>query len=103
LLYTHSPPRSTLLPYTTLFRSSEEIDVSSQTINSDITKISKFIEDKHFNLTLDTKPFVGVRLVGNEIDKRSLLGILASFVSKYHTTNEEFCHELENIFERWLS
>src|SRR5699024_146771 len=82
---------------------SEEIDVSSQTINSDITKISKFIEDKHFNLTLDTKPFVGVRLVGNEIDKRSLLGILASFVSKYHTTNEEFCHELENLFKRWLS
>src|SRR5699024_349981 len=81
----------------------EEVDVTSQTINSDITKISKIIKDKHFNIVLDTKTFVGVRLVGDEIDKRSLLASLASLISKYHATKEELYHELEMLFSKWFS
>lgn len=74
---------------------SEVIDVSSQTIRSDVMKISEFIKRSNFNITLETKPFKGIRLIGNEIDKRLLL---ARSASKHHSTNEELYHELETLF-----
>src|SRR5699024_12673061 len=50
---------------------SEEVDVTSQTINSDITKISKIIKDKYFNFVLDTNTFVGICVCGDDIVTRS--------------------------------
>ena len=78
----------------------ERLVVSTQTINSDLIRISEFIDHQHLGVALRTKSFFGVCLEGNEIDKRLLL---ASFVEKSYTTEEELQHELQYLFHEWFS
>ncbi len=55
--------------YIKLFDVSEEIYISSKTLSQDLKKVEELLEN--YNLTLDRKPYYGIRLQGDEINIRN--------------------------------
>ncbi|WP_339236055.1 PTS sugar transporter subunit IIA [Oceanobacillus sp. FSL W7-1281] len=74
------------------------LHVSAQTINSDLNRITELISSQQLEVTLETETFSGIRMIGNEIDKRLLL---AHFVKRDFATKDELRHELRELFTKW--
>ncbi|WP_152655798.1 PRD domain-containing protein [Oceanobacillus sp. CFH 90083] len=74
------------------------LHVSAQTVNSDLNRITELVANQQFEITFETETFSGIRMNGEEIDKRLLL---AHFVKRDFATIEELRHELKELFTKW--
>ncbi|GAA4714782.1 BglG family transcription antiterminator [Brevibacillus fulvus] len=72
---------------------------SPQTIRADIQKIAQLITSQKRNLSIEALVFQGVRLVGDEFDKRLLL---ESLVEKNFMTIQELHQEFLVCFRDWI-
>ena len=57
--------------YTKISDLADEIYVSTQTLNNDLKELRLII--KHFNISLENKPYHGIKLIGHEMDFRKCL------------------------------
>ncbi|WP_232697222.1 BglG family transcription antiterminator [Brevibacillus daliensis] len=84
---------------TTYEQLSQLIYFSPQTIRSDIQRISQMITSQKRNLAIEVLPFQGIRLEGDELDKRLLL---ESLFRKNFMTIKELHLELSERFLDWI-
>ncbi|MGI8349407.1 BglG family transcription antiterminator [Niallia circulans] len=85
--------------WTTYEQLSQMIYFSPQTIRSDIQRISQMITSQKRNLSVEALVFQGIRLEGDEFDKRLLL---ESLVEKNFMTIKELYKELLVRFGGWV-
>lgn len=85
--------------WTTYEQLSQMIYFSAQTIRSDIQRISQMITAQKRNLSVEALVFQGIRLEGDEFDKRLLL---ESFLEKNFMTIDELHKELLVRFRGWI-
>jgi transcriptional antiterminator len=86
--------------YTTYDALSQMIYYSSQTIRSDVQRISQAIASQKRHLSVEALVFQGIRLKGDEFDKRLLLG---SLIGKNFMTIGEMHKELLLRFRDWTT
>jgi transcriptional antiterminator len=85
--------------YTTYDAIADNLFFSSQTIRRRIQNLSIDIKNSDVNVFIDTKVFVGIKLVGTEIQKRILL---ESFFTTIAMKKERYRDYIVNVFSSWV-
>lgn len=86
--------------YTTYDEIADNLFFSSQTIRRRIQTLSTDIKKSDINVFIDTKVFVGIKLVGTEIQKRILL---ESFFTTIVMKKEQYKDYIVNVFSSWVN
>ncbi|MDQ0207373.1 BglG family transcription antiterminator [Alkalicoccobacillus murimartini] len=85
--------------YTTYEELAESFYYSPQTIRSRIQKLTINIHSLGIDVSIDTRVFKGIKLVGTEMQKRILL---ESFFSSIHVKKENYKDFVVQYFQSWL-
>lgn len=72
--------------------------VSPQTIHSDVMRMSEWLKQYDRKAMFETKPFCGIRLLGNEQDKRMLL---TSLFNNEFAAKQEAISQMTTAFSGW--
>lgn len=73
---------------------------SQQTVRNDIIKLNKQMEQRYRRIKIETARFKGIRLEGDEIDKRLYLDSLANPAT---LNKNNYIKLLSNYFKGWIS
>ncbi|WP_101842593.1 PRD domain-containing protein [Halobacillus sp. Marseille-P3879] len=86
--------------YTVYANLADQIYYSARTIRLDVQKLSKICGQDFRGLEIQAKPFYGIKLIGQELEKRALL---EEMIQKENHSEREIIHNAFLMFREWYS